>query len=337
MSSEGFREVHLRCAARSRILRKLKTNLPDLRPSANCGPANVPPKTVCYEYPAGRERELEQYADVLGVAYTWGAGGVTYQACFALGDYLFAVSDAPALQIWNISNPASPSSLATLGLNNNPQAIWITNGVCFVADNGGLIYCINIDDPAAPFVEPNGVTETGENWSHLRAIGDIGVLSGAGASNVALYDLGIRPPRLIQDTDTIVGSQACFQGRRLFFGDSTGSPRALLRNYRLGGQFCPIMHTYDLYAETQVTAELVRARHGHFAGEVVADSVTAAGRPGDEESGSVTAYGWFVIGPYKIGWVIGNPNGVVSAPQGSILLGNTQSWRNSDGTDSGWV
>lgn len=332
MNNEGFREVHLRCTARSRSLRKLKTDLPDLRPSANCDPANVPPKTVCYEYPVGRERELEQYADVLGVAYTWGAGGVTYQACFALGDYLFAVSDAPALQIWNISNPASPSSLATLGLDNNPQAIWVTNGVCFVVDSGGLLYCIDIDDPAVPSIEPSGVAQTGENWSHLRAIGDIGVLSGPNASFVALYDLGIRPPREIQNTDTIVGSQAAFQGRRLFFGDTTGSPRAMLRNYRIGGQFCPIIHTYDLYAETQVTAELVRARHVHAAGEITCDQLTVGGGDSDTDTGSANAANYVSINGRRIIAGSGDPNGSVTARKGSIFMSDSGAvYRNTDG------
>lgn len=315
----------------------MRRALPDLRPNLQCDPNKVPPGTLCYEYPMGREDEFNSLAARFKVSYEWGIVGVSYSACFALGDYLFAVSDAPALQIWDVSDPSSPMSLASLALDNNPQAIWVSESVCYVVDNGGQIYAINIDNPASPAIEPNGIAQTGENWSHLRAVGDIGVLSGAGASAVALYDLGQRPPREIAATEQITGSQAAFQGRRLFFGDTSGSPRAELRSFRIGGQFCAQMQTYDLYAESQVTTMLLRALHGFFGGELVCDQLTVGQGKGDIDTGSVNVSNYLKVGTKYIGWVIGDPNGSYTLPAGSLLLGDGVLWISTDGTDSGWV
>lgn len=259
---------------------------------------------------------------------------VDFACCFALGDYLYAGNQADnTLKIYNIANPASPASVGSCALIAAPAAIWLSNSVCYIADVAGNIYAINIDNPAAPFVEPNGIAQSGEAWSHLRAVGDIGILSGPSASFVALYDLGIRPPREIQNSDTLVGSQAAIQGRRLFFGDTAGSPRAVLRNFRIGGQFCALMHTYDLYAETQVTTELVRARHGYFGGELVCDQLTVAGGAADTDTGSGNFANYISLGSKRLLWSdsVADPNGLFTAPFSSMFLASDGTvWRNAD-------
>lgn len=334
MNNPGYHEVHIACKPRSGRLRRLKQLLPDLRLNKNCDPANIPPKTLCFEYPSGREAEFNLAATNVGLEnmYSWGIGGVVFNACFALGDYLYAVADDNFLHVWDIKNPSAPASVGSLNIGGSGQGIWIEKGVCYTVDNNGLLVVSNIDDPAAPFVEPNGVTETGQNWSHIRASGDIGVLSGAGADFVALYDLSIRPPREIQNTDTLVGSQAALQGRRLFFGDTSGSPRAQIRSFRIGGMFCHAIDTFDLFAEHQVATFLLRAYHAYITGELVADRVAAIGGDGDTEAGSVSATSYLEVGGRRIVPVTGDPNTVVTAPIGSIGLSDDGSaWRNTDG------
>lgn len=332
MTDSRTHEVHIFCTSRSRKLRRLVQALPNLRPNRQCDPANVPPGSVCYQYPNGQEREFETAADAEGLAYEWGVGGTNYKCLFALGSYLYTAKDSPEFQVFDISDPEAPTSVATLNLQGTPTALWVDAFTAYVVDSDGNFYVINIDDPTAPYIYPNGIAQTGSNWSHLKVSGDLAVLSGPAASLFWLYNPTTRPPMEVRESEQ-PGSAVSLQGRRLFVGDTTGNPRALLRNYRVGGFRCSAIAA-DRFQGDEIAVEQVNARHGYYAGEIVADMIGAMGGAGDADSGVVYAANYFKLGTKFIFWsdAVADPNTVFTATLSSLFLASDGTvWRNTDG------
>lgn len=312
-------EVHLFCTARSRRLAALCGALPALRPNTSCDPANVPPGTVCYEYPQGKEPELEFQANQLGLRFEWGIVGPNFIATFFVGDYLYSVSDADTLHIHDVSDPTTPTEVGTVAIAAVPTAVWVDSGLCYTLSDDGTLSVIDVDDPTAP--EVISTVDTGDGFTRLKVTGDLIVLSGESATRVALYNARFSPPREVQQTAN-AGSGVDLQGRRLFFGDVSGGN---LRNYRTGGFRCSSA-TFDELLAVNANAERFHGRHGYFKGEVVAHSVTVA------EGGNLSVSGVINLGGRYILAVTGDPNGAVTAPIGSIGLSSTGAvYRNTDG------
>ncbi len=281
MSDSPLREVHIFCTSRSRKLRRLVKELPNLRPNRQCDPANIPPGSVCFEYPRGREYEFEEAAAREGLTFEWGGIGLNYECCFALGDYLYCGNSQPQFQVFDISDPTAPSAVGSVALDALPTAIWVDGFVAYVTDSSGNLYVINIDDPTTPVIYTDGQVATGQAWSNLIVSGELAVLSGGDRSTFeigggnpsyfALYNPLTFPPIEIQLANQ-PGGAVDLQGRRLFVCDTSGSP-VLLRNYRIGGFRCASI-VADRFQGDEIAVEQVNARHGNFSGELVANSLS---------------------------------------------------------------
>ena len=341
MSKSNLREVHIFCSSRSRKLRRLVKELPNLRPNHQCDPANIPPGSVCYQYPRGSEREFEEAASIEGLAFEWGGLGGNYECVFVVGDYMYAGSSSLAnLEIFDVSNPASPVNVGSLSIDAGATAIWVDGFVCYMTDTAGDLYTINIDDPTTPVLFTDGQAQAGEDWSHVRVSGELAVMSGGDRSafeiggsapaHFALYNSTTRPPMEIQLSNQPGGCVA-LQGRRLFVCDTTGSP-VVLRNYRLGGFRCASIAADRMQAD-ELAAEQINARHGYFSGEIVADVIGAAGGDTDTRTGVLWAANYIRLGSIEIRWGSGDPNAVVTAPRGSTFHRTDTGaiYRNTDG------
>lgn len=328
MNNPGWHEVHIFCADGDLRLLSLCTALPDLRLNTNCDPANIPEGTLCYEYPSGQEWRFEAAARVVGLGFEWGISAV-FDAVFAVGDYMYVTNTAGFLVVFDITDPTTPANVGSLAIDGTPTGVWVDNHIAYVVNSDGELFVVNINDPTAPELYPDGVAQSDENWSFVRVTGETAILSGSAASGVALYNVATFPPTEIQITENSTGAQATLQGRRMFWGETSGNPRALLRNARVGGFRCPSMATDRLQAG-QIAAEKLDARHGNFKGDVVAHSVTVA------EGGRLTVSGTIVLGAVWIMTGTGDPNTVVTAPIASMFLRTDTGaiYRNTDGAEA---
>lgn len=177
MNSNGYREVHIECLPRARRLRRLRAALPNLRPNRKCDPNKVPPDTVCYEYPAGKEFEFEKAASEAGIAFEWGGGAAaqfqvyriksdqslalvsaittteTIKRMARLGDFFFGVpSDGSSnkLMVIDARKPDAPEQIANFSTGV------VANGVCaqghLVFVLGPNIKVLDVTYPAIPRV-----------------------------------------------------------------------------------------------------------------------------------------------------------------------------------------
>lgn len=325
-----FHEVHLHCTARSRKLQRLRRALPELRPKLDCDPHNIPAGSLCFEFPYGSEYMLEQEAAVLKIGFQWGGGGdPNWDDSDAFGDYLFGIaSGTNQLKIWNIVDPTTPSAVATLTLPSQPTGIKWSGGRLFISCGDGALLEINIDDINNPELEPQA--SSGGVWAALRMDGGIAVATGTLSDGIGLFNVGVSPPALIGGElfETAEGTTpVVHRGRRLMFATSVGNPHPELFSYRRGGFECHAANIDQakierLIAQRIETASLVAkgavvAHQGVFAekGEVACDEIK--------------------LGPVKIIWVDGDPNGVFTRPQGSVALDTDgEIWRNVDGADT---
>ena len=83
------------------------------------------------------------------------SGAVLPSACLGVGvsgNYAYFSRSATGLQVYDVSNPAAPSSVATLGSFTNPQQIFISGNTAYVAAYGDGLKIVNISDPLNPTV-----------------------------------------------------------------------------------------------------------------------------------------------------------------------------------------
>lgn len=326
-------EVHLFCTPRSRKLTRLKKALPDLRLKLNCDPHNTPAGSICYEYPAGREAEFEEVAESEGIAFAWGLSGFNWLRSFAVGDYLYAIRQN-AFAIWFIGDPELPVLKASIGLADNPLALFLYDSVAYVTLLDGSLLHINIDDPTAPTVDFT-VENAGQIFTQLVVIGDVIIAAG---TTISLFTTD-SPPRLISRFTSPGESTAQIdvQGRRIYFGDSAGDDCSI-RSYRWGGFFCHAILTGALEAD-EVRAEAVKARHGYFYGEIVASSIGAGGSNAEQDTGVIYAANYVKLGQKFIfqSETVADPNTLFTAPRSSLFLASDGTvWRNTTGA-AVWV
>lgn len=284
--------------------------LVDLHFNEDCDPTNIPEGSQCYKFPASKEALFECNADMFGLRYQWGGGGVAYHATALVGDYLYGCSqDGNLLKIWDVQNPAVPSATGALSLTA-PNCIAIYQGVAFIGATNGNLYLVNIDNPASPtLVTTTGLT--GQNWSHIRVVGALVFLSGPSASVIGVFDT--EGNLVLQFTPAVAASALDIEGRRIFFGDSTATD-ANLYNYRIGGFRCAFIDTGSLYAD-EVLAEVFRGRHLELKGDVRASSLMAGGGTAAEtDTGVIAAPNYYLLGAVRLLWGVGVP-GVTFSPQ----------------------
>lgn len=329
------REVHFFCSSRSRKLARLRCALPDLLPNNNCNPANIPPGSVCYVYPRGREHELEQPAALEGLSYELGVVGIIFTCCAAVGDYLYACGDDNFFYVWFIGDPESPtrSGFTPLNLGVTATDIAIYRSVAYVC-GATKIFTINIDDPANPTLEKT-TTKGTENWTHIEVVGDTIFVAGDRISHLTT-DLDPEAAGLTTEEEpssAIAGF--AIQGRRLY---EVEAATGFLRSFRVGGFFCSFIATGSLSAD-EISAETVSGRHAYLQGEVVASSIGAGGGPSESETGVVYAAQYFRVGERKLRWGTGSPEGVVDGSPGDAFFSdNGNIYRKGSGTgNTGWV
>lgn len=114
----NFHEVHIEDDAAR--LERLSGALPALRLNLKCDPSRIPAGTVCYEYPRGRERELEAAAGALNLGFEWGVVGFRVFGFCQIATKLFLVNQPnDKLFIVNVSNPAVMTILASYDLSGD--------------------------------------------------------------------------------------------------------------------------------------------------------------------------------------------------------------------------
>ncbi len=295
--------------------------------------------------------DVAYHTTVREVGVTGASLGANYTCLFAMGNQLYAGGErdsVPVMQIFDISVPSAPGTLSRVTLDDTVTDLWLDGSTLYAVDVSGAFYVINVDSTFSPGPsrEENGVAQTGQPYSHLRVSGELAVLSGADASVFALYDPTTRPPSLIQEAEQ-PGSAIALQGRRLYVGDTTGNPRALLRSYRLGGFRCASIAA-DRFQGDELAVEEIHARHGDFQGDIVVGSLHAEhdsfNLQSDVASGVVSASRQFRLGPVLITRGSGTPENQIVAPVGSLYLringgaGTTLYVKESGAyTDTGWV
>lgn len=335
MSKGTMHEVHIFAASDSRKLDWIAAALPDLRLKTDCDPHNTPKGSICYEYPTGYEAQFEDAANIVGLRFEWGGGGVIFLACFVLGPYLYG-TDGTSFRIWDVSDPSSPSAIAGV-TTTGAVAIYIYNSKAFVAASNGNLYVVNIDDPADPTLEATVASD--HEWAHIFVIGGFAFLSGPNAGGIGVYNITEDPPQLVTFQEFAGGTTSTIvRDRRIFFADASQVDGAAnVRSNRIGGFQCHAISAGSLGADILDVGQ-VEARHGYFKGELVASALTIAGGDAETETGVVSVSNYIKLGQNWLMWGTGgDPNGVVTAPISSIFLSDDGNvYRNSDGATT-WV
>jgi len=259
----NMHEVHIFCTTKSRKLKKLLNSLPLLRLNIKCDPYNIPPNSLCFEYPLGQEQEFESIANNIGLEFEWGIVGSPFRAIFGVGVRLYVGQDS-TFRILNILNPASISELGSINLDNNIVSIFIYNNIAYVADNSGGFYLINIDDPTDPALIKTTTTRL-NLATNIYVVGDLVFVSGSTGITIldtdGNYVLTFNKPTF----------QVSIQGRRIYFADIASS-NCILYNYRIGGFRCVFIESGSIHTD-YLFSEIIRARHIYLTGELVAHSL----------------------------------------------------------------
>jgi hypothetical protein len=203
-----------------------------------------------------------------------GGGGASGSLClYALGSRLYVGDDTPQLEVFDITNPASPSSLGTLALEDTPTDIWVNESNCYISFHGGF-YMVNIDDPA---LMTSRRVETGDDFDFVTAPGGLVYLSGV-AARLAVYNPANTPPSLITEREIISGgvSRVAVEGTRVFFCDTAPTGAAVLYSYGVGGFTCHAIAA-GVMSTDEIQVEEIYARHGHFKGDLAARSLLLTG------------------------------------------------------------
>lgn len=150
-----------------------------LNRKTDCDPNNTPAGSICFEYPAGREAELEAAAIREGLTWKWGIGGggflkiyrvaadntfvlvgsvvlaAAYQKMILQGRYIYAckVSGGSAnLVTIDVGRPSAPVAVSTLNvgipdcLNLHAQGRFV-----FVVGVSGTV-AVDVSVPGSPIV-----------------------------------------------------------------------------------------------------------------------------------------------------------------------------------------
>lgn len=326
-----MRELHIFAKSRSRKLKAFEreaafaTRKPDCLPDGGGG--------ICFNVEGARMSEAGRIAERLGLKWMpGGAPASVFVACRAIGAYLYAVdAGANTFRIWDISDPAAPITAGTLALDSQPADLDIYASIAYVICADGKLHVINIDDPAAPAIIPNGTVNTGDTYAHVKVAGGVAFLSGPAAAAVTMWDINQAPPKQFDTQSEVAGSSVAVQGRRLFFGESAGTPKAQLRNYQIGGYSCAFIKTYELEVVSRAVAEILEARHLYVKGEGVFTQVTIVGSDADE-AGVLCVANYIKLGSVFIMYGTGNPDTTVAAPIGSSFHSDDGNiYRNTDG------
>src|SRR5262249_26181811 len=138
----------------------------------------------------------------------------------------------------------------------------------------------------------------------------------------------------IADSGSLVGENAVFQGRRAWFGSAD-----TVYSSRLGGFFCELMATFDLFVDGAIRTEMIEARHGDFKGELHCDEFSVLGASTDSDTGSVSVLNYIKLGDRKIFWFTGSPEGSLPGSPGDICLSSDGNlYRKDSGTGTtGWL
>lgn len=319
MSDSEFRELHIFAKERSRKLKRFEREASFASRKRDCLPEGV--GGICFNVPDGLIEEAGRIAASLGLEWQpGGIGGAVFTCCDAVGDYLYAGrSDTNKLQIFDVQAPAAPVSLAQISLNGTPAALVVSVSICYVLCANGFLHVVSVDDPAAPFIVPDGVAQTGDTYTEMEISGTVAILSGPLASGVGLWDLGALPPREIETLDQYGAvSKAAAQGRRVFFGDQAGTPRAVLHNFRIGGFRCDWIAAHELEVANKISTELIRARSGHFKGELSASAITLNGGANESDTGEASVSHYLKLGNVYLLTGVGDPSGVFTVPGGGL-------------------
>lgn len=239
-----------------------------------------------------------------------------YRACFAVGDYLYIVdSFASTLLIVDISDPESPSTVATFTLPvEDPTGVIVYHGVCYVACSDNVLI-INVDNPASPVVEKT-IAMSGADLRSMQVVADQIFVAGNQISHVDASLAEDATGVVIEDLPGVSVGDIAIEGRRLYEVDDAGGK---LRSYRVGGFYCAFIATGAFEAD-DVATETIRARHGYFAGDLVASGVMIVGGNSEEDSGAGRFAAYIKLGPLYMFFGSASPEGAVSAPAGSLFL-----------------
>ncbi len=270
-----------------------------------------------------------------------------FVACFAVGSYLYALETTnPALQIYDIGDPANPSLSGFVVLSAPPTAIAVDRSAAYVAYSGRLDV-INIDDPAAPTIFKT-YTATGA-WTHVSVVTGMAFLSGPTA-NLTIVDTTQDPTDaapVVLDTQEAPNtgfSSVAVSGTKILVADA-GDP-GHIRRYDFGGFSCDLIRTGAIAAD-EIQVETINARHGHFAGDVVARNVQVAAGGSDEDGILAVSTRIHMGTDSKDAHILAGtqlPENNVTAPIGSLYLytsggAGATLWVKESGadTDTGWI
>lgn len=255
----------------------------------------------------------------------------SFASCFSLGSFLFvADTDGSALKIYDLTDPTTPALTATLDLASPPTDVVLLDTMAYLIA-GDTIYGVNIDDIAGPvqviekedvagefLVNASGLLWASGDTMGLRALS---VVPGEDDLTIEQY---LPPP-------ATGASRVAFTRDRLIFADVPASSTARLRTYKFGGFKCHNVSAGHV-GVYEADSETLRARIGDIR-HLSANSVDIRGSPGGGFDGYVK------LGDKYIVACIGSPEGVVTAPPGSLALSDSgAAYRKSSGSgNTGWT
>ena len=69
---------------------------------------------------------------------------------YVFGKYAYVAVGGNGLQIIDVSNPASPTTISTYDTTGNSQGVFVSGSYAYVADGSSVLQIINISNPAVP-------------------------------------------------------------------------------------------------------------------------------------------------------------------------------------------